>query len=79
MNYPSRGEYDTAVRKLDQFVLDSVLNVGKPVMQPKNPNLLRAYCGGKAIVYEIQTNTKKYVTVITVTYTEVYLKNCQNK
>jgi len=60
MKYPLRGEYDTAVRKLDQFVLDSVLNVGKPVMQPKKPNFLRAYCGGKAIVYEIQTNTKKY-------------------
>jgi len=60
MKYPLRGEYDTAVRNLDKFVLDSVLKVGKPVKQTRNLNLLRSYNGGKAIVYEIQTNPKKY-------------------
>lgn len=60
MKYPLRSEYDTAVRYLDKFVLDSVLKVGKPVKQAQNPNLLRSHNGGKAIVYEIQTNTKKY-------------------
>jgi|694.fasta_scaffold29596_5 serine/threonine protein kinase len=60
MKYPLRGEYDTAVRNLDKFVLDSVLKVGKPAMQPQNPNLLRSSNGGKAIVYEITANTKKY-------------------
>lgn len=49
-----------AVRNLDKFVLDSVLKVGKPAMQTQNPTLLRSSNGGKAIVYEIQTNTKKY-------------------
>ncbi|MFM6221599.1 MAG: hypothetical protein ACKPCK_15250, partial [Dolichospermum sp.] len=60
MKYPLRGEYDTAVRNLDKFVLDSVLKVGKPAMQPQNPTLLRSSNGGKAIVYEITANTNKY-------------------
>jgi len=60
MKYPLRGEYDTAVRNLDKFVFDNVLKRGKPVMQANNPHLLRSYNGGKAIVYEIQTNPKKF-------------------
>jgi serine/threonine protein kinase len=60
MMYPLRGEYDTAVRNLDKFVYDPVLKHGKPAMQAQNPHLLRSYNGGKAIVYEIQTNPKKY-------------------
>ena len=60
MKYPLRGEYDTAVRNLYKFVFDSVLKVGKPAMQTQNPNLLRSSNGGKAIVYEITANTKKY-------------------
>ncbi len=55
--YPLRGEYDTAVRNLDKFVFDRVLKHGKPIMQTQNPDLLRSYNGGKAIVYEIQTNS----------------------
>lgn len=42
MKYPLRGEYDTAVRNLDKFVLDSVLKVGTPVKQTRNLNLLRS-------------------------------------
>lgn len=60
MKYPLRNEYDTAVRNLDKFVFDDILKVGNPVKQTKNPHLLRSYNGGKAIVYEIQANTKKY-------------------
>jgi serine/threonine protein kinase len=60
MKYPLRGEYDTAVRNLDKFVFDNILKYGKPVMQANNPHLLRSYNGGKAIVYEIQTNPKKF-------------------
>ena len=60
MKYPLRGDYDTAVRYLDKFVFDNVLRYGKPVMRANNPNLLRSYNGGKAIVYEIQTNPKKF-------------------
>ena len=60
MKYPLRGEYDTAVRNLDKFVFDNVLKHGKPVMQSNNPHFLRSYNGGKAIVYEIQTNPKKF-------------------
>ena len=60
MKYPLRGEYETVVRYIDKFVLDSVLKVGKPVKQAQNPNSLCSYNGGKAIVYEIQTNPKKY-------------------
>lgn len=60
MKYPLRSHYDTAVRNLDKFVFDSVLKVGKPAMQTQNPNLLRSSSGGKAIVYEITANTKKY-------------------
>ena len=60
MKYPLRGEYDTAVRNLDKFVFDNVLKQGKPVMQANNPHLLRSYNGGKAIVYEIQTNPNKF-------------------
>lgn len=60
MKYPLRGEYDTAVRNINLFVYDSILKSGKPVMQKNNPNFLLSYNGGKAIVYEIKTNPKKY-------------------
>ncbi|MFB2876641.1 protein kinase domain-containing protein [Floridanema aerugineum] len=60
MKYPLRNEYNTAVRNLDKFVFDSIINKGTPVKQTSNQNFLRSYNGGKAIVYEIQTNTKKY-------------------
>jgi serine/threonine protein kinase len=60
MKYPLRNEYNTAVRNLDKFVLDDILKQGTPVKQTSNPNFLRSYNGGKAIVYEIEINTKKY-------------------
>jgi len=60
MKYPLRNEYDTAIRNLDKFVFDDILKLGNPVTQAKNPHLLRSYNGGKAIVYEIQTNDKRY-------------------
>lgn len=60
MKYPLRNEYNTTVRNLDKFVLDNILKKGTPVKQTNNPNFLRSYNGGKAIVYEIQTNPKKY-------------------
>jgi len=60
MKYPLRNEYNTAVRNLDKFVLDNILKQGTPVKQTSNPNFLRSYNGGNAIVYEIQTNPKKY-------------------
>ena len=60
MKYPLRNEYNTAVRNLDKFVLDNILKKGTPVKQTNNQNFLRSYNGGKAIVFEIQTNTKKY-------------------
>jgi serine/threonine protein kinase len=60
MKYPLRGEYDTAVRNLNRFVFDNVLKHGKPVKQSQNPQLLRSFNGGKAIVYEIQASSKKY-------------------
>lgn len=60
MKYPLRNEYNTAVRNLDKFVLDDTLKQGTPVKQTSNPNFLRSYNGGKAIVYEIEINTKKY-------------------
>jgi serine/threonine protein kinase len=60
MKYPLRNEYDTAVRNLDKFVFDDILKSGNPVKQTKNNHLLRSYNGGKAIVYEVQANTKRY-------------------
>jgi len=60
MKYPLRGEYETAVRNIDKFVFDNILKHGKPVMQANNSHLLRSYNGGKAIVYEIKTNPKKF-------------------
>lgn len=60
MKYPLRSDYQIAVKYLDKFVLDSVLQRGTPVKHPQNPNFLLSYNGGKAIVYEIQTNPKKY-------------------
>lgn len=60
MKYPLRNEYDTAIRNLDKFLLDNTLKYGKPVKQSQNSNLLRSYNGGKAIVYEIQTSSKRY-------------------
>lgn len=60
MKYPLRNEYQTAVKYLDKFVFDSVLKKGKPVMDPQNPKFLLSSNGGKAIVYQIQTNPKKY-------------------
>jgi serine/threonine protein kinase len=60
MKYPSRGDYETAVRYLDKFVFDSVLRVGEPVKQAQNPNFLLSSNGGNAIVFVIQTNPKKY-------------------
>ncbi|MCT7969081.1 hypothetical protein NG799_22465 [Laspinema sp. D1] len=41
-------------------MFDKVLKHGKPVMQANNPHLLRSYNGGKAIVYEIETNPHKF-------------------
>ena len=60
MQYPLRSDYETAVRKLDTFVYDSVLKSGKPVVKTQDPNFLRSYSGGKAVVFEIKTNSKKY-------------------
>lgn len=60
MKYPLRSEYDTAVKYLDKFIYDSVLRKGMPIKQKQNPNFLLSHNGGKAIVYEIQTNPKKY-------------------
>jgi serine/threonine protein kinase len=58
--YPMRNDYDTAIRNLNLFVFDDYLKAGKPVAQKHNPKLLRSYNGEKAIVYEIETNPKKY-------------------
>lgn len=60
MKYPSRNNYGTFVKYPDKFLLDSILQKGKPVTQANNPNLLISYNGGKAVVYEIKTNSKKY-------------------
>ena len=58
--YPLRSDYETVVKVLDKFVYDDVLRGGKAVAQKNNPNFLRAYSGGKAVVFEIKTNLKKY-------------------
>ena len=55
-----RNDYDTAIRNPSLFVFDSNLKNGRAVAQKHNPNLLRSHNGGKAIVYEIETNPKKY-------------------
>jgi serine/threonine protein kinase len=60
MKYPLRSEYETAIRYLDKFIFDVSLKGGKPVTQPQNPNVLRSYNGGKAVVYEIATKAQKY-------------------
>ncbi len=60
MKYPLRGDYEIAVKYLDKFVLDPVLKKGKAVTQVQNPHFLFSLSGGKAIVYQIQTNSKKY-------------------
>ncbi|MBL1209140.1 protein kinase domain-containing protein [Geminocystis sp. GBBB08] len=60
MKYPLRSDYETVVKYLDKFVLDSVLKKGKAVRNPHNPNFLLSFSGGKAIVYQIQTNSKMY-------------------
>lgn len=59
MKYPQRTSYDVAVRNIDKFVFDNVLKQGIPTTQ-KNPNFLRVYNGGKAIVYEIEVGSKRY-------------------
>lgn len=60
MKYPLRGDYEIAVKYLDKLVLDPILKTGKAVTQVQNPNFLFSLSGGKAIVYQIQTNPKKY-------------------
>ena len=59
MQYPLRTEYNTAVSNLDKFVLDNKLKTGKPVKESPGSHFLRSHSGGKAIVYEIEINTKK--------------------
>ena len=60
MKYPLRSDYETVVKYVDKFVFDSILKKGKAVRNPYNPNFLLSSNGGKAIVYQIQTNTKMY-------------------
>ncbi len=60
MKYPLRSDYETAVKYLNNFVLDPKLKTGKAVTQVQNPHFLFSLSGGKAIVYQIQTNPKKY-------------------
>ncbi|KPQ31846.1 MAG: Protein kinase domain [Phormidesmis priestleyi Ana] len=59
MKYPQRTSYNVAVRNIDKFVFDSILKQGIPATQ-KDPNFLRVYNGGKAIVYEIEVGSKRY-------------------
>ncbi|MCA2720489.1 MAG: protein kinase family protein [Microcystis sp. M048S1] len=60
MKYPLRTDYETFVKSPDKFIYDGILQKGKPVKQKQNQNFLLSHNGGKAVVYEIQTNPKKY-------------------
>ncbi|NCR59630.1 MAG: protein kinase family protein [Microcystis aeruginosa LL13-06] len=60
MKYPLRTDYETVVKYPDKFIYDGILQKGKPVKQKQNQNFLLSHNGGKAVVYEIQTNPKKY-------------------
>lgn len=60
MKYPLRTDYETVVKYPDRFIYDGILQKGKPVKQKQNQNFLLSHNGGKAVVYEIQTNPKKY-------------------
>ena len=60
MKYPLRTDYETFVKYPDRFIYDGILQKGKPVKQKQNQNFLLSHNGGKAVVYEIQTNPKKY-------------------
>ncbi|MCZ8119582.1 MAG: hypothetical protein O9295_16395 [Microcystis sp. LE18-22.4A] len=60
MKYPLRNDYETFVKSPDKFIYDGILQKGKPVKQKQNQNFLLSHNGGKAVVYEIQTNPKKY-------------------
>ncbi|NCS29058.1 MAG: protein kinase family protein [Microcystis aeruginosa F13-15] len=60
MKYPLRTDYETFVKYPDKFIYDGILQKGKPVKQKQNQNFLLSHNGGKAVVYEIQTNPKKY-------------------
>ena len=60
MKYPLRTDYETVVKYPDRFIYDGILQQGKPVKQKQNQNFLLSHNGGKAVVYEIQTNPKKY-------------------
>jgi len=60
MRYPNRSEYETPIRYNDKFVFDTILRQGKPIMRSDNPNILFCDCGGKAIVYKIQTQNRNY-------------------
>ena len=60
MKYPLRTDYETVVKYPDRFIYDGILQQVKPVKQKQNQNFLLSHNGGKAVVYEIQTNPKKY-------------------
>jgi hypothetical protein len=60
MNYPTRNDYETAVRRLDFFVYDDILNQGKPLLVSPNSPFLMKSSGGKAVVFTIIAQQKKY-------------------
>ena len=60
MKYPTRKDYETFVKNPKIFVLDKILQTGTPLTQSQNPQFLLQYSGGKAVVFVIETSTKKY-------------------
>jgi len=60
MKYPTRKDYETFVKNPKIFVLDRILQTGTPLTQSQNPQFLLQYSGGKAVVFVIETSTKKY-------------------
>lgn len=57
--FPSRSDYETVVRRLDLFAASSAIKAGKVLMR-KDGLFPQAYSGGRAVVFPVLIESRKY-------------------
>jgi len=57
--FPSRSDYETLIRRLDVFAADPAIKTGKVLMR-KDGLFPQAYSGGRAVVFPVLIESRKY-------------------